>query len=68
MRRGVARIALDLYRQGRIAGVLCLGGAEGLGARRRGDARAADRRAQAAGQPAGLGPPPLRAASSARAT
>jgi len=29
MRRGVARIALDLYRQGRVAGVLCLGGAEG---------------------------------------
>src|SRR5436305_4345813 len=29
MRRGVARMALDLYRQGRVAGVLCLGGAEG---------------------------------------
>jgi uncharacterized protein (UPF0261 family) len=29
MRRGVARVALDLYRQGRIGGALCLGGAEG---------------------------------------
>lgn len=29
MRRGVARIALDLYAQGSLAGVLCLGGAEG---------------------------------------
>ncbi len=29
MRRGVARVALELYRQGRIGGALCLGGAEG---------------------------------------
>jgi len=29
MRRGVARVAGELYGQGRLAGVLCLGGAEG---------------------------------------
>jgi len=29
MRRGVARVALDLYEKGKIGGVLCIGGAEG---------------------------------------
>src|SRR5438309_638062 len=29
MRRGVAATARELYRQGRVGGVLCLGGAEG---------------------------------------
>jgi len=29
MRRGVARITVDLYKDGRIGGVLCIGGAEG---------------------------------------
>lgn len=29
MRRGVARVAMNLYQQGLLAGVLCLGGAEG---------------------------------------
>jgi len=29
MRRGVARVALDLYEEGKIGGVLCIGGAEG---------------------------------------